>query len=96
MRKYLAVIVPLAIFTPVFLIMLWSVVMPPRQQAPAEAMSPSVAESYRQDGLRHEEFQRKQAKDERDRTILKKALERCEATKIGDAAVLRCVARETQ
>lgn len=35
-------------------------------------------------------------KEEREQTILKKALEKCQATKIGEAAVLRCVINETQ
>jgi hypothetical protein len=34
--------------------------------------------------------------EQHNRLILQKAFERCEATKIGDAAVLRCVAKETQ
>jgi hypothetical protein len=93
MKKYLAVIIPLAIAAPIVLIMIWSAVAPPPTQKVEPAMSPWVAESYRLDRERTEEIRRKQ---EREGQILKKALEKCEATKIGDAAVVRCVVRETQ
>lgn len=99
MRKYLAIIIPLAIMAPLILIVLLGLLFPKMANEtpkpdPYAGYAPIVQESYRNDAQSHREWEAKKKEQERKDQILKRAYEECREQKISDAAVVECVRRK--